>query len=67
MLKLVDEKARQQQADQAQQDYEDVVYRLVIGRDPTFDEVVSVLTATGKTAVELTNDVAAQKAIRRGK
>ena len=67
MLKLVDEKARQQQADQAQQDYKDVVYRLVIGRDPTFDEVVSALTATGKTAVELTNDVAAQKKLRRGK
>jgi hypothetical protein len=61
MLKLVDEESRRQQAANAQQEYADIVYRLSIGHDPSFDEVVAVLNAVGKTAVQLTQDVAAKQ------
>ena len=57
MLKLIDTKREAE----AQQEYADIVYRLSVGRNPSFEEVVTVLNAAGNTAVELTRDVAAKQ------
>jgi hypothetical protein len=62
MLKLIDDLCPQQPAaSEAELQYDDVVYRLAIGDDPTFEQVCLVLAAAGKTAADLANDVKARQ------